>query len=87
MGYVSLLTINPSNIENREGLLDSEIVGSGVTVCGGRAKLHGNANLQCAVPDVDLALEVEKASLGALKNQGRHYAGVDFRDGTFCAYS
>lgn len=80
---VEITATNLRNVVSEELTLPSEIHATGISFGNGNLRVDGKMNLVKEVPDMDVALSLEKADVTALNDLTRHYAGLDFEEGTF----
>lgn len=78
---------NLRNVRESGRVLPSPIYATAVSIGNGQVKLNGDINLIKRIPDMDLEFSLEKSDVTALNDFTRHYAGIDFKKGTFELYS
>ena len=78
---------NLRNVKSKSRTLPSPIVASAVSIGNGKVNLEGDMNIIKEIPDMNLEFSLEKADITALNSFTRHYAGIDFKSGTFELFS
>lgn len=84
---ISLSATNLRNVVNTEEKLPSDLVASASSIGGGQVNLKGKMDLVKRIPDMDISFSLENASITALNDFTRHYAGIDFKKGNFNLFS
>lgn len=84
---LELTATNLRNVVSKKGTLPSPIQATARSIGGGSVNLNGNINIVKQVPDVDLSFSLENTNIAALNSFSRHYAGLDFEEGSFNLYS
>ena len=84
---LELTADNLRNVVERELILPSPILASGVSVGNGKISLEGNMNLVKKIPDMDLSFSLENADVTAFNDFTNYYAKLDFEKGTFSVFS
>ncbi|WP_082830814.1 AsmA family protein [Cochleicola gelatinilyticus] len=84
---IQLTADNLRNVVEKERILPSPVKATGVSIGNGNVSLDGNINLIKEIPDMDIAFSLEDADVTAINNFTRHYAGIDFKEGTMGVYS
>ena len=88
--YLNDIDLNATNLRNvvRGGReLPSSVSATANSIGNGRVQLEGKMDLVKEVPDMDISFSLEEASVTALNDFTRHYAGIDFAKGNFNLYS
>ena len=78
---------NLRNVVDKGNALPSTLAVKGDTIGGGTLAIDGRLNVLKPVPDMDLNLKLEHASLPALSNYSNAYAAIDIRGGRLDLYS
>jgi len=84
---LELTADNLRNVKSKSRTLPSPIVASATSIGNGKVSLKGDMNLIKEIPDMDMEFSLEKADITALNDFTRHYAGIDFKSGTFELFS
>lgn len=84
---LELTADNLRNVVEKGRVLPSPITATGISFGGGTVRLDGNMNIIKEIPDMDLALSLQKANATALNDFTNYYAGIDFESGTVELYS
>ncbi|TYC12712.1 DUF748 domain-containing protein [Bizionia gelidisalsuginis] len=84
---LELIADNLRNMKEKGRVLPSLISATAVSIGEGKVSLNGSANLLKEIPDIDISFALEDANVTALNDLTRHYAGIDFKSGTFGLYS
>ncbi|TYB77985.1 DUF748 domain-containing protein [Bizionia saleffrena] len=84
---LELIADNLRNVKEKGRVLPSLISATAVSIGEGKVSLNGSANLLKEIPDIDISFALEDANVTALNDLTRHYAGIDFKSGTFGLYS
>ena len=77
---------NLRNVEDKSMVLPSPFRASGTSIGKGKLTADGNVNILKKIPDADLNLKLVSADLMAVNDYTRHYAGIDFAQGTLDLY-
>jgi uncharacterized protein involved in outer membrane biogenesis len=77
---------NLRDVKDNDRTLPSPVRLSGVSIGGGKVNASGAMNIIRDVPDFDLDIKLEGASLPAINNYARSLAGVDFESGDLSIY-
>lgn len=80
---LELIADNLRNVEAEPQTLPSPMKLTGTSVGGGQLILEGKLNLIKEIPDLDLALSLEKVDITALNDFSSYYADLDFEKGRF----
>lgn len=80
---ITITAANLRNVVSKELTLPSELKATGISFGNGKLMVEGKMNLVKEIPDMDIALSLEEADAKALNDLTRHYAGLDFEEGTF----
>lgn len=81
LNQLYLTADNLRNVVAKERILPSPISGKANSIGNGQLKLDGNVNLIKEIPDMDIALSLEKVDIAALNDFSSHYAKIDFEKG------
>lgn len=81
LNQLYLTADNLRNVVAKERILPSPISGKANSIGNGQLKLDGNVNLIKEIPDMDIALSLEKVDIAALNDFSSHYAQIDFEKG------
>lgn len=84
---LQLTADNLRNVTSKNRTLPSPFHATAVSVGNGTMTLNGDINLIKTIPDMNLEFSLEKANVIALNDFTRHYAGIDFKSGTFELFS
>lgn len=84
---LELTADNLRNVKEKGRVLPSPINATAVSIGNGKVSLNGNVNLIKDIPDMDISFALEDANVTALNDLTRHYAGIDFKSGTFGLFS
>ncbi len=87
MNQIQLNATNLRNVVRQERNLPSEIHATAVSIGNGNFKLDGKMDLVKQIPDMDISFSLENASVTALNDFTKHYAGIDFVEGNFNLFS
>jgi hypothetical protein len=87
MKNLNLTATNLSNVTDESEKLPSEVHATATSIGNGEFKLDGSMNLVRQIPDMDISLSLENASVTALNDFANHYAGIDFAEGNFNVFS
>lgn len=78
---------NLRNVDNKNVALPSDLRIQGHSIGNGKLAITGKGNVLRKIPDFDLDIKLENASLTALNEYTRDSIGVDFTSGTIGVYS
>lgn len=78
---------NLKKIENRNESLPSTLQVTGHSIGNGNLSIDGSMNILKDIPDFDVTLKLEGASLVAFNAYTRSYAALDFEGGTISIFS
>ncbi|TPN84455.1 DUF748 domain-containing protein [Aquimarina algicola] len=78
---------NLRNVLRTERELPSSIYAEAKSIGKGDVKLEGSMDLVKKVPDIDITFSLENADATSLNDLTNHYAGIDFKEGTYDVYS
>ena len=87
MNSIQLNATNLRNIIQEEAILPSTISATAKSVGNGQVNLEGKMNLVKKIPDMDLSFSLENAKATAFNDFTKHYAGIDFSEGSFNIFS
>lgn len=78
---------NLRNIDKKNMALPSNLRIQGNSIGNGKLVINGRGNILKKIPDFDLDIKLENASLAAFNNYTRDSIGIDFTSGTIGVYS
>lgn len=81
LNQLDFVADNLRNVKAKEHTLPSSISGNASVIGNGQLSVNGKVNIIKEVPDMDVAVSVEKINLPALNAFTSHYANVDFEKG------
>ncbi len=84
---IDLSATNLQNVVQKERTLPSEVHATAISLGNGTVTLDGKLNLVKEIPDMDISFALENADATALNDVTNHYAGIDFKEGSFNLYS
>ncbi|MBP2830734.1 DUF748 domain-containing protein [Aquimarina sp. U1-2] len=84
---IELQAQNLRNVVRTDQKLPSSITANAVSIGKGSVSLDGKLDLIKTIPDMDLSFALEKANATSLNDFTQHYAGIDFKNGTYNIYS
>ncbi len=84
---IELEAKNLRNVVRTEQKLPSSLNASAVSIGQGNVTLEGNLDLVKKIPDMDVSFSLEDANARSLNDFTNHYAGIDFKNGTYNIYS
>lgn len=87
LNNINLTATNLRNVVEKERTLPSEVHATAVSIGEGDFKMDGKMNLLKQVPDMDISFSLENASVPALNDFTKYYAGIDFAEGDFSLFS
>ncbi|WP_422082055.1 DUF748 domain-containing protein [Ulvibacterium sp.] len=87
LNQIHLDATNLRNVVRQERNLPSEIHATAVSIGNGDFKLEGKMDLVKQIPDMDVSFSLENASVTALNDFTKYYAGLDFVEGDFNLFS
>ena len=88
--YINDLRLSAQNLRNvrqTERTLPSPVTATGTSIGNGKLKLDARINLIKEIPDMDVSLSLENASVIALNDFTNYYAGLDFEEGTLGVFT
>ncbi|WP_407557367.1 DUF748 domain-containing protein [Winogradskyella sp. 4-2091] len=84
---LNLTAKNLRNVSSKEHTLPSPIYATATSIGNGMVTLDGNINLIKEIPDMNIEFGLKGADVTALNPFTKHYAGIDFKSGTFELFS
>lgn len=87
IGNIELTADNLRNVKSKPRTLPSTLKATATSFGNGQVTLNGKLNIIKEVPDMDISFELKNANVTALNDFTSHYAGIDFKSGTFELFS
>lgn len=81
------LVTNLRDVEDKNSALPSDLSVSGTSVGEGKLSVTGKMNIIKNIPDFDMSMKLENASLLAFNDYARAFAAIDFERGTIGVFS
>ncbi|MBQ0733377.1 DUF748 domain-containing protein [Aquimarina celericrescens] len=84
---IDLEAQNLRNVIRKDQKLPSVLSAKAVSIGKGEVSLEGKLDLIKTIPDMDLSFSLENADATSLNDFTNHYAGIDFKNGSYNIYS
>ncbi len=84
---LNLKTTNLRNVSDKNVALPSDLLLTGNTIGNGKIRIDGKMNIIKNIPDFDMAMNMDEAQLTAFNDYTRHYASLDFENGSIGLYA
>ncbi|NRD21664.1 DUF748 domain-containing protein [Winogradskyella litoriviva] len=84
---LELIAKNLRNVSSKDRTLPSPIHATATSIGNGKMTANGNINLIKEIPDLNIEFGLENANVTSLNSFTKHYAGIDFKSGTFELFS